>query len=253
MKMFLKMKNRDRNLLILLLAIIVFYVCYTFIMAPHREETELMQTELQSVRDELKRAEDFSGREEEMRKQEAGMKAEIIEKYSVFFTDIDQARILYRLDNIAVGAGLPIASYTPSPEGLSQVIVEKGFYTPPEYPLQDLAFKIAPELREAGDEDASGGDGPVPAGSESADMIPGTDVAVGFETASYESIYSFIGAVENMNRTTFLKSIDLSEKEGGLQGQLLFSFYSLPRLDKDQKDGLDFRPAIPLGKPNPFN
>lgn len=257
MKILSKMNNRDRNLLVLFLAIIVFYLCYTFVMAPHRAETELMRTELQSVKDELTRAEEFSGREEEMKKQEAELKEDIAEKYSVFFTDIDQSRILYRVDTLAAGSGFAITSYTPAPEVISQVTVEKGSYTPLEYPLKDLAAKINPELKGGGEEElsgqsSSGGGEAAAAGIESADMIPGTDISIGFETASYESIFSFIGGVENMNRTTVLKTVDLAEMEGGLQGQMTFSFYSLPRFDPDQKDGLDFQPAIPQGKANPF-
>ncbi len=82
---------------------------------------------------------------------------------------------------------------------------------------------------------------------------PGRDVAIGFNAASYESIYAFIGQVERMNKTAFLRDITIKEEQGSLSGQLTFSFYSLPPFDPNMKDGLDFKPAIPMGKANPFN
>lgn len=254
-----KMNGRDRNLLILIVTAIVFYLCYTFVMAPYKTETEMLQGELEAIESELARAEELSGREEELKKQEAKLKEEVIEKYSAFLTDIKQSRILYRVDIMAAGAGLPVTDYMPSADMISQVTVETGFYVPPEYPLKKLAFEINPKLR-AEKEDASasgptssgGGEAVPQAAVESEDMIPGTDISIGFEAAAYESIYNFIGAVETLNKTAFLRTIDIKENAGGLNGQLTFSFYSLPRLDPGQKDGLDFSPAIPPGKANPF-
>lgn len=255
MKGFLKMSGRDRNLLILLLAAIVFYLCYTYVMVPFMTATDLIREELQSAEGELARAEALSGKEVEMKKQEAMQKDDIIEKYAVFMTDIKQSRILYKVDTLAVGTGFPISSYVPATDVISQVMVETGFYIPPDYPLKNLAFEINPSLQEdIIKEEASGEESAAPQTSvESEDMIPGTDISIGFGSASYESVYNFIGQVEKLNRTAVLKSIDLTGSGGMMQGQLVFSFYSLPHFDPNQKDGFDFNPVIPTGKVNPFN
>ncbi|HYE68572.1 MAG TPA: hypothetical protein VEA58_08170 [Anaerovoracaceae bacterium] len=255
MKGFLKMSGRDRNLLILLLAAIIFYLCYTYVIVPFMAETELLQMELESVEAELVRAEELSGKEAEMKKQESALKDDIIEKYAIFLTDIKQSRILYKVDTLATGTGLPISSYVPALDVISPVMVETGFYVPQDYPLKDLAFEINPELREDSvKEEASGGEPAAPqTANASEDMIPSTDVTLGFGTTNYESVYNFVGEVEKLNRTAVLKSIGLSVGDGGVQGQLVFTFYSLPRFDQDQKDGFDFIPVIPPGKANPFN
>jgi hypothetical protein len=250
---FLKMSSRDRSLLILLLAMVVFYLCYTFVIGPYKLETEQLQAELQSVESELARAEELSGKEVEMKKQEAAQKKEITEKYSGFLTDIKQSRILYKVDTLAVGTGLQISAYTPATDAISQVAVETGFYVPQDYPLKNLAYEINPALQEDGNVEETVPGQAAPAADASGDMIPGTDVTIGFGTATYESVYSFVSAVETMNKAAFLRSIELSGSGGTVQGQLVFSFYSLPRFDPNQKDGLDFKPAIPPGKPNPFN
>lgn len=253
MKGFLKMSGRDRNLLILLLVVIIFYLCYTYVMVPFMTETELLQMELESAEAEIARVEALSGKEDEMKKHEAALMDDIIGKYAVFLTDVNQSRILYKVDTLALGTGLPISSYIPSTDMISPVMVEKGFYVPQDYPLKNLAFEINPELQEDSKEEASGGAAVPDAAAASEDMIPGTDISIGFGSASYESVYNFIGEVEKLNRTAVLKSIDLSEGDGALQGQLVFSFYSLPRFNPSQKDGFDFTPVIPPGKVNPFN
>jgi len=251
MNAFLKMSGRDRNLLILLLTVVVFYLCYTFVITPCMTETRMLQAELQSAKDELARAEALSGKEDEMKEQEAAMKKEIVEKYAAFLTDVKQSRLLYKVDILAVGAGLPISSYVPANAAVSHVTVETGFYVPEDYPLENLAFEINPELpKGSSDGEESGSRVSAPDGS--GDMLPGTDVSIGFGTTPYESVYQFIAEVEKMNKTAFLKSINLTGSGGTVQGQLVFSFYSLPRFDPNQKDGLDFNPAIPPGKPNPF-
>lgn len=247
------MSGRDRNLLILLLALVVFYLCYTFVMIPYMSETEQLQAELQSVESELARAEELSGKEDEMKMQEAALKEEIRKKYSGFLTDVKQSRILYKVDALAAGTGLPISSYTPASDGISQVTVETGFYVPQDYPLKNLVFEINPALREDGNEGEAASGQSASAAEGSGDLIPGTDVTIGFETTNYENIYNFIGAVEKMNKTAFLKNVELTGIGGAVKGQLVFSFYCLPRFDPDQKDGLDFKPAIPPGKANPFS
>ena len=81
--------------------------------------------------------------------QERKQRAELIKKFSGFFVDLDQSRILNKVDLLMSGAGLPPASYSPTPELASQVLVEKGAYMAQEYPLKDLARKINPDLQEA--------------------------------------------------------------------------------------------------------
>jgi cell division protein FtsB len=247
------MSGRDRNLIILLLTLVVFYLCYTFVIGPYMLETAQLEEQLQSVESQLIIAEQLSGKEDELKKQEASLKEEITEKYSGFLTDIKQSRILYKVDTLAAGTGLPISTYTPVSDAISQVSVETGFYVPQDYPLKNLALEINPPLKEDGNSEETAQSQAAPASDASGAMIPGTDVSIGFGTATYESVYNFIGAVEMMNKTAFLRSVDLTGSGGTVQGQMVFSFYSLPAFDPDQKDGLDFKPAIPPGRANPFN
>lgn len=256
MKMFYNMSARDRSLLILLLAAVIFYLSYTFVMSPALEVAEVLETNIQATQAELDRAEDLMNNNKGLQNQEKMQRKELTDKYSVFLTNLNQARILNRVDTLMISVGLPASSYTPTPEVATQVLVEQGTYMAQEYPIKGLAARINIDGQK--DEQSQEGSAPADAAAseesvESEDMIPVTDVSVGLKDATYESVFGLIGAMEKMNKTVNLKTIDITRDEFGLQGQLTFSFYSLPPIDEKQTDGLDFTPALPKGKANPFN
>ena len=62
MNIFNKMSARDRSLIILLLAVLVFYLCYTFIMSPQLEMAQILKTNLEATQQELANAQDLSGK-----------------------------------------------------------------------------------------------------------------------------------------------------------------------------------------------
>ena len=254
MKMFYNMSARDRSLLILVLAAVLFYLSYTFIMTPALAVADVLTAEIQTTQAELERAKALMTQGDDLEKQERLQKEDLLHKYSVFFNDLNQARLLNKMDALMTSTGLTASSYAPSPETVAQVPLEQGFYQPLQYPIMGLAAKINPELQSADPNEQA-----APASAEapqeavaSEDMIPGADVVISFNNATYESIFGFIGSVEKMNKTVNLKSADITRSDTGLQGQLTFSFYSIPQIDDKQKDGLDFTPALPKGKANPF-
>jgi Tfp pilus assembly protein PilO len=260
MKLFHKMSTRDRSLLILLLAAVVFYLCYTFIMTPAIETAGMLKSNLQAVQDQLVQAEELKGKTQSLQAEERKQKEQLVKKYSVFFYDLKQNRLLNRVDAIHNAVGLVASAYTATPEMASQVPVEIGAYAPVVYPLKDLALKINPELSASepglnqsvaapADQASADSGGAV----QSSDMVAGTEVTVGFAGANYESIYNFISSIEKMNKTVVLKNITITKDETGLTGQLVYAFYALPKIDPEQEDGLDYSPSIPMGKANPFN
>ena len=260
----MKLNSRDRNLLVLLAAIIIFYLCYSFIMAPAMDKANLLKGEIDSTVGEITRAEDLANKEDELKKQESELREELLEKYSMYFTDLNQANILNRLDNMMYGTGLSITSYTPSEVTVAQVLIESGGYIPAEYPLLSLARTIDPDLHgESPDQVVSAG-APAPGELEqtsssvvsdgSSDSIPCLELMIIYEGIAYETVYAFINSLESMNKTVLIKSLDFAKAEGtGLQGQMILDLYSLPRFDKSQSDELEFNTIIPQGKPNPFN
>ena len=248
----MKLNSRDRNLLVLLAAIIIFYLCYTFIMVPSMEKADLLQGEIETVKAEIVRAAELVQQENELKLQENRLRSEILDKYSLYFTELNQANVLNRLDNMMHATGMTLSSYTPSEVTVSQVLVEKGEYVPTEYPLLSLARNIDPELYEGvNPEQVISASTP---SDDSSDSIPCLQLIINYDQIAYETVYSFIDALEDMNKTIIIKNLDFAKNEGtALQGQMVIDLYSLPRFDKSQSDELEFTPGIPQGKPNPFN
>lgn len=252
MKFLSKMNSRDRNLLVLLAAVVIFFLCYTLIMTPSMEKANLLKGEIETVKAELLRAESLADKEGELENQAAELREELLDKYSVFFTDLNQANVLNRLDNMMYGTGFAITSYIPSEVAVSQVLVESGAYVPLDYPLLNLARNIDPERYEGVTPEQTASDG---VGEDSSDKIPCLELTINYDNTAYETVYSFINAVEKMDKTVIIKSLDFAKgDEGpGLQGQMILDLYSLPGFDKSQSDSLEFTTVIPKGKPNPFN
>lgn len=243
--------RRDRNLLMIMAIAIVFYLCYTFIITPALDQKAILDMELEAVTAELERAEETIANLSELEKQAMALNKELVQKYQMFFPELDQARILYQMDTLMINAGFDASSFIPSSAVAAAVMIEQGSYLPLSYPLLDIASRINPDL--IGSTAASQEGTPAEATGESSDMIPAMDIAISFSNANFESINGFLTAVEGMNKTVVLRSVSIAEETDGLQGQLLLSLYALPRLN-DAEDGyLDFTPVIPQGKPSPFN
>ena len=252
MKILSGMNSRDRNLLILLAAIIIFYLCYTFVMVPSLERAQVLGGEIESATAEITRAEDMAGKEEELKKQEEILRAELLEKYAEYFVELDQANILNKFDSLMTGTGFTITSYTPSEVTISQVLTETGVYTHDDYPLLNLAKSIDPELHLEEHPEQTGSD--VVASEDSQDRIPCLEVTINYDGPTYETVVAFLDAVERMDKTVVIKSLDFGKADegAGLQGQIILNLYRLPRFDQSQTDELEFTPTAPRGKANPF-
>lgn len=257
MKLFSNLSHRDRSLLIVLLVIVVFYLCYSFIMVPNLEAAELLKQERAAVDSDLARARELMENRKDLEKQAFDLQKELIQKHSAFFADLDQAQILYKLDALMRESGIVVSGYAPAPELITQVPLVQGAYAQSEYPLKDLAKEISPDFYKeqyrspqegSAEEEAEAGQGV----ATNPDAIPGVDITFNFENSSYESVFAFLSAVEKMNKTTLLKSVEIEKNGIGVGGELNIAFYSLPALEEKQRELLKFVPVIPKEKANPF-
>lgn len=251
MKILAGMNRRDKSLLVVLLVAVIFYVCYTFIMAPNMDAIKILKQEKVSVDSDIARAREVIKNKPQLEILADDTKRELISKYSVFFTDPDQAQLLYKLDTLMVESGIYVSAYTPLPEVIAKVPIEQGEYSEPEYNVKDLAKEISPgyykdRLRKVQSAGSGGED-------MGADIIPGTYITFGFERSSYDNINGFLKGIEDMQKTTALRSINMEKSGAGIGGDMTVAFYSLPALDERQKDYLNFVPVVPKDKTDPFN
>lgn len=267
----LSMNTRDKNLLILLALIVIVYIAYMYVISPAMVNGDALKANLQSVNSEITVAQDNITNLPTLRQDEAKLKTQLVQKYKGFFYDLPQERILYQLDTLIGASAIKVTAYGPTPIALGQILMEKGSYSPLQYPLLDLARKTNPTYliteissaigqattanpNVATDPNAAVDPNAVTTDTGGANVIPFTDVTLSIAATNYANVINFINSLEKMQKTIIVKSINLSKADAaGVQGQILISFYAMPKLDDSDKDYLKFLPVTSIGKTNPFN
>jgi hypothetical protein len=238
---------------------ILFYISYHFVIDPALQNGELLNQQISDAEVELARSNDVVANYPALKIEEQNKKQQLIDKYKMFFYDLNQERILYKLDTLIVSTGFTVTNYTPTPVAAVLNTVPVPQYTPVTYPLLDLASKTNPGL--IPQKAASSNTEPTlpvetpPAEGEgpASESIPVTDITLGFEQTNYGAAMAFLKSLENMDKSVIIKNVSISKVEAGIDGQIILSVYALPQLDDSQKDLLKFLPVIPVGKANPFN
>ena len=255
--------QRDMMLLMILAVAILVFVAYYFIISPALDKGEVLSLEAQTVNTQFEDAKALVKNYPTLRLEESQKKTLLTEKYKQFFYDLNQERILYKLDTLMAGAGFAVTSYTSTPTIAAQILFPAPVYYNISYPLLDLASRANPSLipleassaSQITQTTAQSSPGNNPDGSPAApvDAIGTTDISLGFAAATYESTMAFLKAVENMDKSVIVKSVTFIKAEVGIEGQIILSLYTLPKVDDTDKDLLKFSPVIPRGKANPFN
>ena len=237
--------QRDKDLLIFLGIIIVIFLLYNYAISPAIEKGSMLKEEVNNSKTELATSNDLVDQYSSLVQEEQNTRKTISNKYSMFLFEINQERILYKLDTLIANSGLPVASYSNTTAVASPIVFPTPTYTPITYPLLDLASKVNPSLALAATTAAID--------ATSGEAIMTTDIILNFNNSSYETAMSFMKSIEEMDKSVIVRNVALSKTETGIDGQLILAFYSLPQIDNAVKDPLEFGLAVPQGKANPFN
>lgn len=255
-KMDIKVSERDKKMLIILLAVVIGFLCYTFIMNPALTKGSELKAKAVAASAELKRVKNLIENLSTIQTQEADKKQEISKKYEQFFYDLNQEQILYKMDTLFQESGMTVSSYTPSKQVV--ISIPANIKTPyVTYPLLDLASKsnfslTDPIYKIKADKAAAGTTTEASQTTLPADAVPTYDVTINFNATSYASIMTFIRKLEEMNKSIVIKKIDLRKSDVNLNGQIILTLYSLPKVDEKESEYLKFLPSVGTGKPDPF-
>ena len=247
---FTNMNKRDKNMLLLLLVVLVFYVCYAYVITPALTLSEGLKSDIIQLEADIRSSEETLAKSEELETELLEMKEEVNDKYSVFLGSLDDAEILYKIDTVMSGVDLKADSYMPAEVVYSKVAVERGVYEQFKYPLLEMAEKIEPQMYPV--PEAVIGESEETTEEVSPDSVALADITINFYDVSYDKIYNFMQGMEDLDKTITLKDIEISKAEEGLTGHMTYSLYVLPVLSQDHKDELKFTSVIPRGKVNPF-
>jgi hypothetical protein len=250
----LNISQREKNMLAILAAAVVAFVLFNYVMSPALMTGTVLTQEKKAAETELDRINTLVEQYPVLIKQEKSEKSRLTEKYKMFFYDLNQERILYKLDSLLVNSGFSITSYVTNKASAAQIFAVSPIYEPLGYPLLDVASKVNPTLeKEPVPEGASNNPNPDGGDKIPMDAIPTADITLSFNNATYESATAFIKSLENMDKSVFVRSVTMSKSETGIGGQIVLSLYSLPKLDDSDMDLLKFEPTIPKNKANPFS
>lgn len=249
MSAFSNMNKRDKNLLLLLLVVITFYLCYTYVITPALETSSALKVEQEQLQADLLRAQDLVGKEEELRTQSEQQKQEINEKYNIYLKSLNQAQILTRMDTLMSETKFAVVSYIPTEIAAVQVPVETGLYEALKYPLLNMAKQVNANITE--EKSQTEGETTVTEG-ELEDMLPNFEITFSFNDATYSSMYDFIESVEDLDKTIQLKNISVTGNEEKISGEIILSLFGLPPVDENNMTDYPVISVTPKGKVNPF-
>ncbi len=252
-KSAMNISPREQRMLSILAAAIIVFLLFNYVISPALVNGAVLSDEKNMLEAELTRVNTLIEQYPTLKKQENAENQQLTEKYRMFFYDLNQERILYKLDSLLAESGLNITSYVTAKASASQITAVMPEFMPLYYPLLGVASKINPSLiqepvsgPQAGSQNQEGDNIPL-------DVIPTADITLRISNATYESATAFIKSLENMDKSVFVRSISLSKSDTGIGGQIVLSFYSLPKPDDSDKDLLKFTPVIPKNKVNPFS
>ncbi len=252
-KMTRNMSKRDQNMLLLLAFVLIIFVIYYIVIGPQFDKGKLLAEEARSAKTEYENSVEIINKLPDIKKEELEKKNILSEKYKQFFYEVNIERILYKLDSLLSGAGLPMSSMTISKPSVGVIVTEKAEYIPLTYPLLELAAKSNDTLINENDSGVNSNEQTSDSKEGSNDVTAYTDINLSFSSTSYESAYGFIDSIEKMDRTIIIKNIDLRESGNGIDGSLLLSVYSIAKPNQLDENDLEFDPVLPKGKANPFS
>lgn len=248
----MNISNRDRQLLTILLAIVFIFLAYYFVAGPAFDKGVLLSQDLQLAEENLQKINATIEQASELRTKAESKKNELTEKYKLFLYDINEPKLINRMASLMGTTGFVVNNYQQSTPELGKIFFLSSEYTPPQYSLLDIAKELNPELIEPAPAESQ--ESASEANSSLPEAVEQMDIGIGFSGADYDTIRSFLKAIEGLERSFILSDIVINKDAqiAGLQGQIIIRAISLPKIDEGEADDLSFQPTIPQGRPNPF-
>lgn len=250
-KMDIVVSQRDKKLLVVLVAVVIGFLCYNFIISPALDKGSVLKIEEEAANVELERVKTLTNNLSSIKTKESDKKQEMQDKYKQFFYDLNQEQILYKFDSLFHQSGLFVNYYE-----LSELVVadiapgSKTKYS--SYPLLDLASKSNKALTDPIYK-INSGDVKQQSAVDTADDVPTYDVTIRFSASKYSSVMAFIKGIEQMDKTILIKKLDIRQSAKYVSGEIILSLYALPKVDESESGYLEFLPSAETGKDDPFH
>lgn len=258
----LAVSKRDRQLLSILLAFVILFVLYYFVASPAFDNSTILLQDRQLAEAELTRTQTVIDTSQQLVQQVEAKREELTDKYSLFLSDLNEAKILHLMDIQMAAAGLTVIGVQQSAPAVEKIVMPVSGYQPPEYPLQKVAEALNPSMIEENvegntmNEEQQTTEQAASAETEVSlmDAVAQMDFGVSFTNVPYDAIYRFLTAVERLERSFIISEVSIGKRPetAGLAGQIMFRSIELPKVGEDPKEDLLFTPTVPQGRTAPF-
>lgn len=253
MKMDMRVSQHDKKLLILLISFVLAFACYNYVISPQIDKWTLLKTTESAQTTELNRVKTLIDKKDSLQTDVESKKSVLSEKYSIFFYELNQERILYKFNDLFTQSGLQVTSYIPEKATVAAITVPLSQYTYTKYPLLNYASQVNSEVSSVDKGQGIKNQTKTSSDDVTSDKsIPSFNLTISFNSATYSSVMNFIKSLESMNKAIIITKVDIKKANVNLSGQILLTLYAMPKVSDDESGYLSFTPSAVTGKTDPF-
>lgn len=246
-----KINQRDKQLLMILLAVVIAFVIYYFIISPGLDSYTEKSAQVNSLESELVIVNESIQNISKLRNEDRTQRQNLTLKYKLFFGALKEDRLLNQLDILMRAAAFKVSGISISEKTVTTIDLAKGAYTPNQYPLSDLANKVNPPINntiinpsadKSGEQAANQQqtDSGKPAAPE--DSVEMLQVNLSYADTGYTSIVAFLKSLEGMGKSIIVSNATFTKSDTGtgLSGAMTLNIYSIPKVGTTEDDYLQF-------------
>ncbi|MGP1598979.1 hypothetical protein [Peptoanaerobacter stomatis] len=243
----MKISSREKNLLVLLAAVLVAYLFFSFVYTPQSEKIQSLKQSQQDKQVEYEQKQAMISSETSVDSDIASTKKKLFTVAKSYFGNVDQEDIIVILNDFAQKANLDIKSIKfmePVKTSLSELGVGTTVQQQAEVPANGENTDVSPQdndNQEQTETSTSDGNGDVSsqdnisqeqAESSTSDNITTRSVDIDFE-AGYDNLMDYLIEVGNYEKYISISSMNLnSSDEIPLSGTISMNFYCIDSVDK---------------------
>ncbi len=246
----MKLSNREKLLLAVLLVIGLGYLYYSFLLTPQLQKVSQVTESLTQKRQDMQFSQIEADPNNRLYTDYKGLNAKISAMTINYFPVINQEKIILILEQMFKEAGLNIPVVTFTEPGLD-IPEETSGSVFPEQPKDPILQRIIDEVNGKAQENKT--EETAAQQEKQGIQLAHMNATVAFEGGYFE-VLKFMNLIENYEKNIVIKSINMTATaDKQLTGNINLDFYAIPKLNK-QQDAAYLKWDIygVYGKDNPF-
>lgn len=246
----MKLSKREKVFIGILLAVIVSFLLYNFVIKPQRESLETLKSDRSVKLQELSALKEEVASESKLYIELLSLEDDVHKKADKFFTNVTQEDIILLTEELSNASKLQIPNIN-FPENR----VEELILPDPEKEVEgggDVEVS-----GEAGSEEEASEEAELPAGDDDEEK-PKVDLEVRSADLEYEGYYysfiDFLTEVADYDRKIIINDITVAKDEDGyLRGNIALDFYSIENILQSEEELYAWGPNLGYVIGDPFS